>query len=333
MSTFGSLKNKQPEDPDLTFSSSKRSVRFGGSRLFPHVLSFASITLVLAWIFISTSSSSSAQPLALREPEKLLNIPYVKGGTARQTLDLYLPRNKRAPYPVIVWIHGGSWMHGDKAENCLPARDLSNDFAVASINYRYSTDAPFPAQVHDCKAAIRFLRANAKKYRIDPGRIGVWGSSAGGHLAALIGTTGDSTFEILEGRKKGDPKVSSRVQAVCDWCGPTNFFSAQSQAGPKNKFSYSGPGSAVYRLMFSNMHPQVLLAASPVNYVTADDPPFLIMHGDKDDAVPLEQSKEFYELLKKRGVRSEFLILKNRGHSFDYPEYIEKVRKFFLQTL
>jgi acetyl esterase/lipase len=298
-----------------------------------HVSFFACISLVLASIFISISSSSNAQPLARSEPEKLLNIPYVKGGTVRQTLDLYLPRNKRAPYPVVVWIHGGSWMHGDKAENCLPARDLSNDFAIASINYRYSTDASFPAQVHDCKAAIRFLRANAKKYRIDPDRIGVWGSSAGGHLASLIGTTGDSTFEIIEGRKKGEPKVSSRVQAVCDWCGPTNLLSAQSQAGPKNKFSYSGPGSAVYSLMFTNMHPQVLLAASPVNYVTADDPPFLIMHGDQDDAVPLAQSQEFYDLLKKAGVRSELLILKNRGHSFDYPEYIEKVRKFFLQTL
>ena len=267
------------------------------------------------------------------EPEKITNIKYVKDGTERQTLDLYLPKTKPGPFPLIIWIHGGSWMYGDKGENCLPARDMSDEFAVASVNYRYTTDATFPAQINDCKAAVRFLRANAAKYRIDPNRFGVWGSSAGGYLAAMVGTTGDSTYPTIEGRKKGEPEVSSKVQAVCDWCGPTNFFSAQSQSGPEIKFKYSGPGSAVYNMMFTNMHPQVLLAASPVNYVSSDDPPFLIMHGDKDDAVPLAQSQELYDLLQKAGVRSKLEVLKNRGHNFDFPEFIERVRVFFTRNL
>jgi len=318
----------------MSKTDTTRRKRFGIANLNSKVLLVAKTTFALIVVFcFGYWISYTGQVEAKAEQQKFLNVPYVKNGTARQTLDIYLPKNKRGPYPLIIWIHGGSWMHGDKAENCIAARDLSNDFAVASINYRYSTEAPFPAQVNDCKAAIRFLRANAAKYKIDPNRIGVWGSSAGGHLAALVGTTGDSTFEIIEGRKKGEPKVSTRVKAVVDWCGPTNFFSAQTQAGPDNKFEFSGPGSAVYRLMFTNMHPQVLLAASPVNYVTPDDPPFLIMHGDKDDAIPVAQSQEFHDALKKASVRSELHILKGRGHSFDFPEHVQTVREFFAKEL
>ncbi len=296
-------------------------------------LSVATLIGVCAWSACHTCLVEALEVKPKAEPEKIANIKYVKDGTERQTLDLYLPKSKPGPFPLIIWIHGGSWMYGDKGENCLAARDLSDEFAVASINYRYSTDAPFPAQVNDCKAAIRYLRANAAKYRLDPNRFGVWGSSAGGYLAAMIGTTGDSTFATIEGRKKNEPVVSSKVQAVCDWCGPTNLLSAQSQSGPDIKFKYSGPGSAVYSMMFTNMHPQVLLAASPVNYVSADDPPFLIMHGDKDDAVPLAQAQELYDLLQKAGVKSQLMVLKNRGHNFDFPEFVERVRVFFVRNL
>ncbi|MBN2000034.1 alpha/beta hydrolase, partial [candidate division KSB1 bacterium] len=133
-------------------------------------------------------------------------------------LDLYIPAAE-GPLPLVIWIHGGAWRAGDK--NVTPAVPLLTDhgFAVASISYRFSQHAIFPAQLHDCKAAVRWLRAHANKYHLDPLRFGVWGASAGGHLAAMLGTTGDEgTLEGKVGRKRG----SSRVQAVCDWFGPTD---------------------------------------------------------------------------------------------------------------
>ena len=143
-----------------------------------------------------------------------------KGGHERQKLDLYLPEKADGPLPVIVWVHGGGWLAGSKDGGGPALPFVGKGYAVAAINYRLSQHAKFPAQIEDCKAAIRWLRANAKTYNLDPDHIGVWGASAGGHLVALLGTSGD--VKELEG-KEGNTDQSSRVQAVVDWFGPTDL--------------------------------------------------------------------------------------------------------------
>ncbi len=258
------------------------------------------------------------------------DLPYVSGSHNRaQTLDLYLPPPGSRPCPLIIWIHGGAWLAGNKGE-CPPALFLPEGFAAASVNYRLSQEAAFPAQIHDCKAAVRFLRTSAGRFHIDPERIGVWGSSAGGHLAALLGTTGDRLE--MEG-DSGNLKASSRVQAVCDWCGPTDLVSAPKQCPPDNRMSFSGKSSPVYPFMGGAMDKHSLSIASPVTYVSASTPPFLIMHGDRDDIVPKAQSEELYGLLKKAGADVSLAIVQGGGHAFGGPSQFEAVLKFFKRTL
>ncbi|OYW12849.1 MAG: hypothetical protein B7Z55_17880, partial [Planctomycetales bacterium 12-60-4] len=159
----------------------------------------------------------------------LKDLKYVDDGHERHTLDLYIPAESKAPKPLVIWIHGGAWQNGSK-ENCPALGLTSQGFAVASINYRLSSHAPFPAQIQDCQAAVRWLRAHAGEYDLDPDKFGVWGSSAGGHLVALVGTTGDvDDFEPIGGHRD----VSSQVQAVCDWYGPTDFLQMDSQVQGK----------------------------------------------------------------------------------------------------
>ena len=169
----------------------------------------------------------SQQPPKTPPPPKLpagvkalRDIPYVESGHARNRLDLYLPEKVDHPLPIVVWIHGGGWQAGNKGQRCPAIPLAAAGYAVASINYRLSQHALFPAQLEDCKAAIRWLRANAAQYHFDPKHVGVWGLSAGGHLAGLLGTTGG--MKEFEG-KGGNLDQSSRVQAVADWCGPMDF--------------------------------------------------------------------------------------------------------------
>lgn len=255
------------------------------------------------------------------------NLYYTEGGRSNeQTLDLYLPLEARPPYPLIIWVHGGSWMYGDKNQDCLACTTLSSKYAVASVNYRLDTEAWFPAQVFDLKAAVRFLRAHAKEYKLDPNRFGVWGTSAGGHLVALLGTS--AGVKQLEG-SEGNRKESSAVQAVCDWCGPTDFNSAASQAPPTNKVKFTGQSSPVFVFMGGRMDKDSLAKASPVTYVTKKTCPFLIMHGDLDDAIPPAQSQELYDLLKANGVDAQYHLLHGYGHSFSAPEHFKLVEDFF----
>ncbi|MBX9687423.1 MAG: alpha/beta hydrolase [Candidatus Obscuribacterales bacterium] len=243
-----------------------------------------------------------------------------------QTLDLYLPRHpKQEPVPLIVWIHGGAWMSGDKNHPpLLPI--LDRGYAVASLNYRLSSQAVHPAQINDCKAAIRFLRKEAKLYDLDPARIGVWGHSAGGHLAALLGTSGG--VKELEG-ELGNNEFSSRVQAVADWAGPTDLLTVGSQA-PKNcRIDFSSPTNPVAVFLGENRSPTAYLAASPIQYASPDDPPVLILHAEDDDIVPVGQSREFSELLKKQKVTHELLISPEGGHALSRSAFVNRTMDFF----
>jgi acetyl esterase/lipase len=249
----------------------------------------------------------------------------------RNTLDLYLPPDVTALRPLVIWIHGGAWRGGSKDGGPRPAiQFLRHGYAVASINYRLSQHAPFPAQIEDCKAAVRFLRSNASKYELDPECFGVWGGSAGGHLAALLGTSGD--IRDLEG--DGPPSgASSRVQAVCDFFGPANLLTIAAQSGPDTAIQHDAPNSPESLLLGGPIldRKDAARRASPVTYITKDDPPFLIVHGDKDNVVPLGQSKELHAALQKGGVDSTLMIVPGAGHSPEIltPEVIRAVVAFF----
>ena len=259
----------------------------------------------------------------------LRDVEYVPGGHERQKLDIYLPKERsESPAPLIIWIHGGAWRAGSK-DRCPARRFLDKGCAVASINYRLSQHAIFPAQIEDCKAAIRWLRANAGKYGFDPKRFGVWGSSAGGHLVALLGTTGD----VKEFEKGQNLSVSSRVQAVCDYFGPTDFTLMSSFW---TKMGHDSADSPESRLVGGpvQQNKEKCRRANPITYVTKDDPPFLIVHGDKDPLVPRNQSEILHKALQKAGIPAKFHTVKGGGHGgFKDPAVEKMVEDFFDECL
>ncbi|OVE79966.1 hypothetical protein BVY01_01150, partial [bacterium I07] len=172
-------------------------------------------------------------------------------------------------------------------------------------------EALFPAQIQDCKAAIRWIRANAENHGFDPDRIGVWGGSAGGHLVALLGTSGGiEEFETDE-----NSEYSSRVQAVVDWYGPTDFLKMDDFPG---KGGHNDGGSPESRLVGGPIqeNKDLVLKANPITYVSSDDPPMLIMHGEKDMSVPFNQSELLHDALKNAGLESTLYCVKNGGHGF-----------------
>ena len=239
------------------------------------------------------------------------DIVYARTYEQTLLLDLYLPERVTEPVPVVIWIHGGAWNAGSKADpEALPLVDRG--YAVASIQYRLTDQAIFPAQIHDCKAAARWLRANADTYHLDPARIGVWGGSAGAYLAALMGTSGG--VASLEG-DLGNPGYSSRVQAVCDGSGPTDFLKMNDAP---TTVDHDAPDSPTSILIGGPVQENVDAAtrASPITYVTPDNPPFLIMHGELDPIIPVNQAELLYEALQAAGVDSTLIVVEGMGHGF-----------------
>lgn len=260
-----------------------------------------------AFVFLVLAASALAQNAGVKSHRDLV---YVEGGHERHKLDLYLPDKADGPLPLLIWVHGGGWQNGSK-DGCPPLRSgyVERGYAVASINYRLSGHAVFPAQIEDCKAAIRWLRAHAREYNLDTKRFGVWGSSAGGHLVALIGTSGD----VKEFDVGANLDQSSRVQAVCDYYGPTNFTVFVTTPGYESHATDSSPeakliGGAVIQ------NKGKAARVNPITYVSKDDPPFLIVHGDKDPTVPINQSQLLFEALKKSEVSAHFHTIHGAGH-------------------
>jgi acetyl esterase/lipase len=232
----------------------------------------------------------------------------VPNAAPRQRLDLYLPAQASSnPLPLIVYIHGGAWRAGSK-DDCPGRRLVPLGYAAASIEYRFSQDAPYPAQIEDCKAAIRWLRAHSHQYGIDPTRIGVWGASAGGHLVALLGVTG----HISDFDTGANLDQSSAVQCVVDFFGPTDFLHYGDVPAP----DLDAAGSAIEQLLGGpvSTHQALARSASPVDFVTRDAAPFLILHGDHDPLVPLQQSQELNADLQKAGVESTLRVVAGGGH-------------------
>ena len=255
--------------------------------------------VITAVTFIFFALGCFAQPPAANTgniKRKWLNISYATISPA-QKLDIYLPEEGNGPFPVIISIHGGAFMFGDKAdEQVNPMLEgLKHDYAVVSINYRLSGEALFPKNINDVKAAIRWVKANAATYKMNPDKIAVWGGSAGGYLAALAGTSGD--VKELEDISLGNANQSSRVQAVVDWFGPTNFLLMDEQLketgnGIPNNSDANSPLSKLMGQKITEIPAKVQLA-NPETYISKDDPPFLIEHGTKDQLVPTQQSINF----------------------------------------
>ncbi|MHB9026536.1 MAG: alpha/beta hydrolase fold domain-containing protein [Armatimonadota bacterium] len=252
------------------------------------------------------------------------DLEYANIGDVSLKLDIYLPEQVTGKLPVAVWIHGGGWAAGSK-DGAPTMYWALRGYAGVSINYRLSQQAIFPAQIHDCKAAIRWLRANAAQYHLDPDHIGVWGGSAGGHLVALLGTSGG--VKELEG-DLGNPQYSSQVQAVCDFFGPTDFLQ---EVGQPSNIDRAKPNCPEARLIGGPLqeNPEKVARANPISYASFDDPPFLILHGDKDMTVPLNQSQLLHDALQKAGVVSTFHIVKGGGHGFGGAEISKMVQDFF----
>jgi len=300
-------------------------------KTFVNLYIFYMVLLIFAGENNSFMIFASEKNTTLYNIKIFRNLSYVSNGHERQKLDLYLPENSNKSLPLIIWIHGGGWQTGSK-ENCLPIRKgyINFGYAIASINYRLSSDATFPAQIEDCKSAIRWLRAHAKEYGLDPNRFGVWGSSAGGHLSALIGTTGEvKEFDVGENLDQ-----SSRVQAVCDFYGPTDFTVFVKTSGYERHARADSPESKLLGGSVLEFLEKAKLA-NPITYVSPDDPPFLIVHGDKDPVVPVNQSELLFEALKKAGVSVQFHIVKGGGHGkgFDSSEIDKMVYDFFEKYL
>lgn len=259
------------------------------------------IVLLAATLFASAQKAPSNLP---SDTEFSRDVPYVKDAHERQKLDIAFFK-KGKPRPLLIWIHGGAFMTGDKSENhAIWPELMSSGYAVATINYRLSGDAKWPAQITDCKAAIRFLRAHAKDYNIAPSRIAVWGSSAGGHLAALVGTSGSARkLDIGEHLDQ-----SSAVSCAVDMFGPIDFEKMPQFTSP------SSPEAKMWGRATSEAL-DLAREACPITYLSKNTPPLLILHGDADSVVNISQSQLFDAAIKKAGATGDFITLPGVGHS------------------
>ncbi|MEO8033741.1 MAG: Calx-beta domain-containing protein [Acidobacteriota bacterium] len=228
-------------------------------------------------------------------------------------LDLYLPNDGHGRYPVILWIPGDNWAAGSRS-NPIALREVTRGFAVISMDYRFSDVAKFPAQINDVKAAVRWLRANAARYNLDPSRIVIWGAGAGGHLAALAGTGGD--VDALDDPSEGNPAYSSRVEAVIDWSGPADLSQLQADALSCSTTNHNSSGSWESILLGCSLQLCTAKAASadPTTYASSDDPPILLMHGAADCDVSPAQSRAFDRALRAAHVDSTLRIIEGAGH-------------------
>lgn len=246
-------------------------------------------------------------------------------------LDVYLPSGL-APakgHPAIIWIHGGAWQTGDKQPGLSYL--LRSGYAIVPIRYRLSSEAIWPAQIEDCKAAIRFVRAHAKQYSIDPQRLAVAGSSAGGHLAAMVGMTGnDRQFDAGDNLDQ-----SSAVRAVVDLYGPTNFIAMIGQPSQMDHASENSPESKLVGGAVEQKRDMVR-SADPITYVDMADPAVLILHGTKDPLVPINQSELLRDALRQAGLQHELIPIEGAGHGgqqFNSPEIRQKIEQFLKSNL
>lgn len=244
------------------------------------------------------------------EVEKTDGIVFAEPDGVKLLLDLHLPKGVENP-PLVMFIHGGGWKGGARSNSKLNWV-AKHGYALASIEYRLSQEALFPAQILDCKGALRWLRAHQQKYGYDASRVVVAGTSAGGHLAALMGTSGD--VADLEGETGGNADQSTRVQGIIDYYGPSDFVERSKNQPSKTDH----PEGGVYKLLGGPVKENLEAArrASPSTYISKGDPPLLILHGDKDKTVFLDQSEHFEKLYDDAGLDAHLHVLEGKGHGW-----------------
>lgn len=291
---------------------------------------------LVLWVNHFTSSQPLRKINTNEIKNKWLDVPYANVSEA-QKLDIYLPNEGKDPFPIIVSIHGGAFMFGDKADEQLKPmlEGLKHGYAVVSVNYRLSGEALFPKNINDVKAAIRWIKANSKKYGFNPNKIALWGGSAGGNLSSLAGTSGD--VKALEDLSLGNANQVSRVQAVVDWFGPIDFLAMDDQLtetgnGNPDHNKIDSPESKVLGRKITEV-PEKVKEANPETYITVDDPPFFIEHGTKDNLVPTQQSinfaKKLQTVLGKEKVTLRLLEgSRHGGPAFETSENLKLVFAF-----
>lgn len=263
----------------------------------------SSLVLALAALLFLVLKQRSAPEITVKR-----DLVYGKGGDTNLQLDLAMPDAGGGPFPAIVFLHGRGWRAGNRLEmNHFIEGVAHMGYVGITVEYRLVPAARFPAQVEDCKAAVRWLRANARKYRIHPDRIGVVGFSAGGYLANMLGMTGRN--DGLEGTG-GNPDQSSRVQAVVSFFGPTDFTTRDWPKGLEKEVIVPFLGGSYADKA------DVYMRASPISYVPMNAPPFLFFHGTEDKLVPIDQSKRLAQKLKSLGVPAQMVAVEGEGHGF-----------------
>ncbi len=275
---------------------------------------------VLIALFFSLFSARAQQDTII-----LKNIVYAEADGKKLTLDIYRLKEPKNPY-LIVWIHGGAWHSGNKEKP--PLGMLTHGYALASVDFRASTEKAFPGPVHDIKAAIRFLRANAVQYGYKSDKIIIWGASSGGHLAALVATTNNNP--TLEGTLGNHTNTSSSVQACIDFFGPTNFLTILSQSTPHG-LNVRLPALAILLGKPVEQVPELAKLASPVYQVSAGDPPLFIVHGEQDNQVPINQSIELMNAYRSKNLPVQIEFIPNAGHSspaYSAKELMDKMAAF-----
>lgn len=300
--------------------------------LLPFFLFLASTALAQD---LAAKKQSVVKIAATSEVEARLDQPYAGNDNAKQRVDVYLPKKRSSdkPLPVVALIHGGGWVNGDRLGYAAAAIQFARtgDYAAVGIGYRLTKEAKWPAQVYDCKAAIRWIRAHAKEFNLDPDKIAVMGSSAGGHLSSLLGTSGD--VKELEGDLGPHTSFSSRVQCVVNLCGPEDFTKAL-MFNPEGKPILKD--DAVIGLLGGNYEEKhaEAVAASPVTHVTKDDPPFITFQGTKDQRVAFLHAEAIHAALQKAGVPTLLVPITDGGHgSVSHPEVIKRGQQFIGKTL
>lgn len=263
-------------------------------------------------VFAALASLSSIVFAADKLQPTHAAVQFAEVGDQKLLLDLYLPADARNR-PLLVWVHGGAWRSGSR-DNPPLGFLLEAGYAVASVDYRLSPVARFPAQVHDIKGAIRFLRARQTTYGYEARKVGILGSSAGGHLAALVGVT--NSHNDLEGNVGGNTDQSSSVQAIVDYYGPTNFLTILKQSTPHGL----GVRVPALELLLGGVpddQPELARMASPVLHVDRADPPLLMLHGDQDPQVPINQSHELQGAYQQQGLDARLEVVHGGAHGGD----------------
>ena len=295
---------------------------------------FRKLTALLFFIYTynTYAQTSPVQNIFPQGTITYSNIPYANDTLKKHLLDIYLPQNAKSNTPLVIWIHGGAWMLNDKYADMGYMKNtvkgfIDNGYALASINYRYSTEAAFPAQIQDCNEALEFLYQHAAQYKIDKDRIALIGFSAGGHLASLMGLSNNN--DIKEFYPNGN-KPHFKIKCVLDFYGPSDFIMLASNPDTSVN-NMRNPVSILLGAMAVD-RPDLAKRASPVTYIDKNDPPFFIVQGEKDESVPNTQSRILSSWLTLAGVKNKLTVVPNAPH---YGEMFdaESIRKDLFQFL